>query len=320
MAEDFQPGPPNEKLLQAWRLCDDKGPLRRLGGIAYRVTASMDIATLHKDVPEECGSKRKKRVDDEEPTWHVDGARMSDLWTRIGHRLPGSTGCVHFLAIQGSIGAGKSTVLARLRHLFANQPEVVFADEPVDLWKKHGCLQAMYRGELDMDFFQLTALATRYAGLEKAFKTPGVRVIVSERDLESDVHVFARNLSGQHRAAYNAMHESFEANYPLFARRGLVYLTAKNETLLQRIKERGREEESGIDAPMLDQLQEGHLKLLANTGADTQLVLHTDDLRPEEVAHRVSVFVRAALQDVREDKAFQKSIHEALDATDSCRR
>ena len=50
------------------------------------------------------------------------------------------------ISIEGGIGVGKSTVLNRLKQALAKISGVVFVDEPVEEWLRHGFLQASYDG------------------------------------------------------------------------------------------------------------------------------------------------------------------------------
>ena len=41
---------------------------------------------------------------------------------------------VQIISIEGNIGAGKSTILEHLKETYADNEEVAFVDEPVDIW------------------------------------------------------------------------------------------------------------------------------------------------------------------------------------------
>ena len=114
----------------------------------------------------------------------------------------GDRSAVQMLSLEGSIGAGKSTMLTSLRKQLADEPGVVFVEEQVERWEEAGLLQAMYDGSLSKAVFQQVALMSLAAGLFKALQTPGVRLVVSERSPHSNA-IFAQvNLGGIEMMAY----------------------------------------------------------------------------------------------------------------------
>lgn len=242
--------------------------------------------------------------------WYHCAGRCPDVWTRVGRLGRGRQDVQRLLSIQGSIGVGKSTVFKMLRERLANRPEVAFAPEPVDLWQKAGCLEAMYSKRLDKDTFQFMTFTTRFAALMKAFLQPGVRLVISERDMEADQHVFALPFCTiEHHQAYKAMTESTRTCLPMIARRGMVLLSANANTLLDRIETRSRPEEAGVDLAYLKKLEEGHTKLMKHTKADTMMEIDTDDMKPEAITARIMEFVEAALMDAEEDDMIYKRLH-----------
>jgi len=90
------------------------------------------------------------------------------------------------VAIEGLIGAGKSTVMARL----AADPAIVVLPERVDIWEELGMLRKFYEDpERYALAFQTLTLVTRSAALRDvraALKDPAVRAVVLERSFEGD--------------------------------------------------------------------------------------------------------------------------------------
>lgn len=70
------------------------------------------------------------------------------------------------ITIEGTIGAGKSTVMRALREQYAGNAAVTFVDEPVDAWigartetgDSVNLLDAMYRGEVRTAYWTHIAL------------------------------------------------------------------------------------------------------------------------------------------------------------------
>ena len=134
--------------------------------------------------------------------------------------------------------------------------------EPVELWERAGLLAAMYSGTLSLVAFQQTALITRYASIVEALRTPGVRLIITERSIESDRAVFAKLHVTQpiEIAAYAASHDSLRAALPPDLQHGTILLDAPLESLVSRVKQRAREAETedAVGEDYLSQLNDAH--------------------------------------------------------------
>lgn len=168
------------------------------------------------------------------------------------------------ISIEGGIGVGKSTVMGHLRK---TMPDLFFIDEPVDLWEEAGLLDAMYDGSIPPGTFQIAALSTRMAPLLKAVRE-GHRVIVTERCPWSDLEVFTKaNLPEgsveltAYIMAYNALMTAMPPCVTLWN----IYLTAKVDTLVERMETRNRpaertacEDAKANRRKYLDKLQERH--------------------------------------------------------------
>jgi len=86
------------------------------------------------------------------------------------------------LSIEGNIGAGKSTIMQRLKALFEDDNSVVFVDEPVDEWNDKGFLAAMYDGTCSKGEFQHMVLMSLAGDLLKALaRQPPPALIITER-------------------------------------------------------------------------------------------------------------------------------------------
>ncbi|MDC0525637.1 deoxynucleoside kinase, partial [bacterium] len=153
-------------------------------------------------------------------------------------------GPVH-ISIEGAVGAGKTTLLRRLETLYASKA-VVFVPEPVDLWLSTGMLRRFYSHEMSALEFQLAAFTTLYATFARAMTTPGVKVVVTERSLRSNLEVFATlNLSGDALADFTTVFDALESTLAKH-REIMVYLQTTPACLCERVAERGREEEAGL--------------------------------------------------------------------------
>ena len=144
------------------------------------------------------------------------------------------------VSVEGGIGVGKSTVMTHLRKV---RPDLLYIDEPVDLWEKAGLLDAMYKGTIPPGTFQIAALSTRMAPLLKAVRE-GHQTIVTERCPWSDFEVFTKaNLAPDsieltaYKMAYDALMTAVPTPVTLYN----LYLTADVGTLIRRMERRARD-------------------------------------------------------------------------------
>ena len=152
---------------------------------------------------------------------------------------------VTIVSLEAIIGAGKSTQLDKLKATYADDPNVVFLDEPVDEWEQHGLIDAMYEGSLERSSFQMMALVSRVARLTDAILS-GAKFIVSERSPWSDCLVFARaNLQGVQLTGYNYAFAKLQRVLETHAKINLlmVYLQVPSDSAQERIMHRGRPSE-----------------------------------------------------------------------------
>ena len=189
------------------------------------------------------------------------------------------------LSIEGNIGIGKSTLLGGLRRRFANHPDVVFVDEPVELWEKSGLLQAMYTNTIDKCSFQQMAVITRFGALKRAIET-GATLIITERSVYTDRECFAKVgvTSKDEIAAYAVTHDSLCQTLPADIKMATVLLEAPLDVIARRIRMRGRAAEQeatmeddggaeggGVPDVYLQALQEAHAAYFASLGADEKV-------------------------------------------------
>jgi deoxyadenosine/deoxycytidine kinase len=170
------------------------------------------------------------------------------------------------LSCDGNIGAGKSTILEKLQTLLSSKDNlhmrILFMKEPVDEWQTiidpvsgENILQKFYMDPRKYAFsFQIMAYATRMNMLKRLIsenQKEGERlVIICERCLETDKHVFAKMLHDDgcideiHYQIYNhvSLDNPFEVD-------GIIYLESDPQICMRRINNRARsgESEIGID-------------------------------------------------------------------------
>jgi deoxyadenosine/deoxycytidine kinase len=191
------------------------------------------------------------------------------------------------ILLEGNIGAGKSTMGRKLQEsgLFA------FIEEPVELWREGfaaNLLDAFYRDMGRWAFtFQITAFVTRAKTWQEVLALTDHARVILERSIFTDRFVFANN---SHRLGgmtdlewdvYCGLWDFLVANYCVEPDCILYYRTPA-ETCAERMKARGREEESEVSVEYLRNLEVLHDEwLLDNPRALT--LDGSRDWRAEEV-------------------------------------
>ena len=180
------------------------------------------------------------------------------------------------VSIEGNIGAGKSSIIRKMKEKYASNPDVVFVEEPVHIWDgicdEAGTpiLKLFYENPKEHAFaFQQMAYITRITLLRKTIKeNPHCKVIICERSLDADRNIFAKMLfddgiiSSVCFKIYCLMFDEFTSAYPIDR---CIYIDADPEVCLERIARRSREGESGIPIDYLAKCKRYHDEWLLNT-------------------------------------------------------
>uniref|UniRef100_A0A6C0JIR3 Deoxynucleoside kinase domain-containing protein n=1 Tax=viral metagenome TaxID=1070528 RepID=A0A6C0JIR3_9ZZZZ len=189
------------------------------------------------------------------------------------------SGPVIVISIEGNIGSGKSTILDKLEKYIGSehwQGQVAFLREPVDIWerikdKKTGenILEKFYGDQEKYAFpFQVMAYASRLSMISNAKTTGYKRVIVCERSLDADKHIFAKMLYDEGKIddvcyqIYNYFYEHYASSFKLD---GVVYIDADAEVCFDRIGKRARSGESDISLEYLQKCKSYHHEWLSGT-------------------------------------------------------
>jgi deoxycitidine kinase/deoxyguanosine kinase len=197
------------------------------------------------------------------------------------------------VSLEGNIGAGKSTLLENLQLRYANDKTVVFLKEPVDLWAKikdksgETMLSKFYQDPLKYSFaFQIMAYTTRLHMLRQLIReNPDCKIIVCERSLDADKHIFAKMLHADGKMedimyqVYETYFSEYEGDYHLDA---VIYVDALAETCFKRIGIRSRDGESSIPLAYLEQCRNYHEAWLKN---DNDLKIPVLNIQTDEEAN-----------------------------------
>jgi len=197
------------------------------------------------------------------------------------------------ISLDGNIGAGKSTLLAEIRNKLH---DVHIVDEPVGQWtalknaEGKNLLELFYEDKKRWAYtFQNCAILTRLKNIQDAVENldstmKGPQIIITERSVLTDKHVFAEMLheSGDIDPLEWELYESwfniFGKKYPV---RGIVYVSTSANTSKGRIQIRNRQGEDRIGIDYLDALDTQHKKWVENTNIPV-LTLSTEAGVPVE--------------------------------------
>jgi deoxyadenosine/deoxycytidine kinase len=169
------------------------------------------------------------------------------------------------VGVDGNIGAGKSTLLENIKLKYKNDPNVIILGEPLDIWDTirdetgTTMLSKFYTDPKTYAFpFQIMALHSRYSILKKAMTENKNKIIISERTLFTDKHVFAEMLYKQGSISYinfQVYLQCFDElckDYPV---ENIIYVKATPEVCQERIQKRAR---TGEETIPLEYLQDCH--------------------------------------------------------------
>ena len=181
------------------------------------------------------------------------------------------------ISVDGNIGSGKSTFIKILKEVLPEN-QVEFACEPVDVWTSvsddngKNLLGNFYEDKDRWSYtFQNFAYITRLMELDRA-KNTGKPIIITERSVLTDRHVFAKMLNEAGHINKLEM-EIYRYWYDYFDARvtHTVYLKTSVDNCLTRIKKRAREAESSISGEYLKELETEHDNWLLDDTESTVL-------------------------------------------------
>lgn len=173
---------------------------------------------------------------------------------------------IKFISIEGNIGAGKSTLFAKLKKYVVDnnfQRKVVFIDEPLEIWKGiidpetgKTILELFYENPSKWSFaFQTMVFASQQKYIRNTLNThPECRIVISERSIEAGRNIFTKicqdsnYINPTEMQIYDLL---FETNqYPLHM---TIFLNTSADVCFERIHQRARKGENEITMEYLNQ-------------------------------------------------------------------
>ncbi len=165
--------------------------------------------------------------------------------------------------LEGNIGAGKTS----LGNLLKASSHFEFLEEPVDTWRKgfaSNLFEMFYTDMPRWSFtFQIMAFTTRAKTWSEILKKVQGDKVVLERSIYTDRNVFAKNLyaggamNDSEWEVYQQLWEFLSSNYCDEPQK-IIYLRTPAEVCLERIKQRGRDEEKQMPLDYLKSLEDLH--------------------------------------------------------------
>lgn len=186
---------------------------------------------------------------------------------------------ITIISIEGNIGSGKTTLMQHLRKKYEKNSFIVFLKEPVDEWEKIAdkegvtMLQKFYANQKKYSFsFQMMAYISRLKILRDAIKSINEKgflkaIIITERCLYTDKHVFAKMLFDQGKiedicySIYSNWFDEFAKDYPISKS---IYVNADPSVCYERIHKRARHGEEIIPLSYLEDCHAYHTEFISN--------------------------------------------------------
>lgn len=181
------------------------------------------------------------------------------------------------VSLEGNIGAGKSTIIEKLREKYAGTKEertnyfgrladakIIFMQEPVDIWTSvcdsvtgESILEKFYKDPKTYSFaFQVMVYNTHLDAFRRAVKeNPDCVLLICERSIDAGRHIFSQMLRDDGMIddvsfqVYQKLFDSTAHEFPLDA---VLHLDVVPEICLQRIGKRSRDGEGSISLEYLE--------------------------------------------------------------------
>lgn len=179
---------------------------------------------------------------------------------------------IHFIAIEGVIGVGKTT----LAQIIAQRWNAMCIEENYD---KNPFLEKFYENPEAYAFqTQLFFLLDRHKQLQNSALQSDLfhDLLVSDYTYDKDQIFASQNLSDSEYAMYETIARSLDKDIPKPDL--VVYLQASVPILLERIRSRGRAMEKAIEGNYLKDLQERYDHHFWHYTSAPVLIINTDNI------------------------------------------
>ena len=187
------------------------------------------------------------------------------------------------IAIDGNIGAGKTTFLDNLEKECIGRTDIFFLREPVDEWMDfkdssgESILEKYYQDQKKYAFvFQIVVFNTLLASLKKVLSDTKYKIIICERSLASSRHVFMDMLYKDkiiNDFEYKIYEDLFTKDivdnyYPT----EILYLDVSIKTCIDRISKRNRQGEQNINLNYLKKCENQYFEWMISNNIKYSMI------------------------------------------------
>ena len=183
---------------------------------------------------------------------------------------------IYYFSIEGSIGAGKSTLIRKLEKELTNvnQFPVKYLSEPVNLWSSirntvfdKNILEKFYEDQTKYSFsFQVLILTTLAQQIKEIQSENKDCILITERSLFASMEVFTKMLLEDKKLQkfeFDILHMLFEQLTNDIELCGIIYLDTPVDECHTRILKRNRSGEM-IDMDYLTRLELYYKRFISN--------------------------------------------------------
>jgi len=214
------------------------------------------------------------------------------------------------LSIEGNIGAGKSTLLKYMKTNLTEVDDVpiVYVDEPVDEWDtirsedNKTMLELFYAHPKRYAFsFQMMAYISRLANLSNVVKRNPYAIIVTERSLLTDYHIFAKMLHESNEITLEeyTIYCKWFHHFNTYTVNGVIYLKCSPEKAMEHCVTRNRPGEN-LTLEYLQKLQDKHEEWLS-TEQDVGILTVQTETDVEEILYEIETFMSEFIDPAQDD-------------------
>jgi deoxyadenosine/deoxycytidine kinase len=211
----------------------------------------------------------------------------------------------YIIAIDGSIGVGKSTTIIAVQFMLSNHPEIVFLTEPVAEWNAlidvHG---KRYYSNPAAHVFELQTLifVSMHSQLANAIRdNPRCNVIVQERSAQASIYVFAKMMletgvfpPDQYDIYLTICNQCMHTTPIASHIDEIIYLHASVQTCFERIASRARQGEMQITRAYLRDCEIAYTNWLVHPNAPMPQLINAE-CHPDKVHTRVAHIIYTRL-------------------------
>lgn len=219
------------------------------------------------------------------------------------------------ITVEGNIGAGKSTILKKIRQRVKRCNCVAIISEPAEEWMERQYLQKMYSNRIDPCTFQMAVLTSLTSRLmTKLQRDSRPLVLITERSPFTNLDIFAKwKLQNDQLDIYK--YAWTDVTEMLFAANVMVrhvVLLGDSARTMQRIRSRNRACEQCLDLTEVEALEARHRLWMSELEPEiVASVSHEDDadVVASNVCEAMARFIRDA------SAQFPEHVREQLNAT-----